>query len=161
VFANVNQELDELANYIRQTLPQSKAISNLSIETKSGAVSFAWNSRKFFVKPTLEVIELRGNGLFITGTSMLMQAVLARHQKEIKVSHAVEETIRQIEDLVSNHQTEKGLSLLEMVKQTIIKLTGPGEKKGLNFSRNTARSTQFFAPQLRSNISAGETPALG
>ncbi|MBM3833851.1 MAG: hypothetical protein FJ403_11390 [Verrucomicrobia bacterium] len=119
------QQLEELAQYIRQTLPQPKAITRLAIDTKANVVSYAWNAHKFLIKPSLEVLELRAINLVITGASMLMQAALMKRDKDNKVLGAIDESLRQVEDLFSNHQSEKGLALLESVKRTLEKIARP------------------------------------
>ncbi|MBM3835606.1 MAG: hypothetical protein FJ403_20515 [Verrucomicrobia bacterium] len=126
----MDSKLEELSHYIRQTLPQPKAITRLAVIEKAQAVSFAWHSREFIVKPTCEVLELKGNSLFITGASMLIQAAFTKKDKNEKVLVAVDETLQQVEDLASKHQTERALSLLEPVKQTLRRLIGPGASNG-------------------------------
>jgi hypothetical protein len=122
----MNQQLEELAQYIRQTLPQSKSIAHLHIDEKISAVRFTWHAREFIVKPNLTVLELKGVNLYVTGASMLMQAAFMKKDKNEKVLGVVEETLQQVEDLLSKHQTEKGLKLLDSVKQTLHRLSAAG-----------------------------------
>jgi hypothetical protein len=125
----MNQQLEELVQFIRQIVPQSKAIMNLSIDEKAGVVMFGWQSHKFIVKPSLEVLELRGINLMITGASILMQTALARTEKDRRVLGAVDESLGQVENFFSNHESEKGLTLLETVKQTVTKMGRLGQKQ--------------------------------
>jgi hypothetical protein len=116
--------LEELAQYIMRTLPQSKAVSHLNTDAKAGVVSFDWNSHKFMVKPSLEVLEVKGNNLFITAASMLMQAAFTTYDKNSRVLSVMDDTLRQVEEFLTNHQNEKAMSLLEPVKQTLTRLCG-------------------------------------
>jgi hypothetical protein len=118
----MNPKLEELAQYIRQTLPQSKSIAHLHIDEKIGAVRFSWHAREFIVKPSLEVLELKGQHLYVTGASMLMQAAFLKKDKNEKVLGVVEETLQQVEDLLLKRETDKGLKLLGSVKSTLQKL---------------------------------------
>jgi hypothetical protein len=117
------QNLDELTQYIRQTLPQSKAILNLRAEEKSDVVRFTWNSREFVVKKSLEVLEVRGRNVYITGASMLLQTVLMKRDRNEKILEAVVATLSEVEGMVRTN-SERGLALLGTVKQTLGKLAG-------------------------------------
>ena len=66
--------LDELSQYIRQTVPDPRSILNLKVNDKLGAVSFIWHGVEFLVKPSMHVFEVRGYNLYITGISTLLQA---------------------------------------------------------------------------------------
>lgn len=118
----MDPKLEELAQYIRATLPQAKAISHLNINEQARIVTFTWHARQFIVKTSYEVLELKGTTLFITGASMLIQAAFTKKDKNEKVLTAVGETLEQVMDMTNKHQTEKALSLLDIVKQTLQKL---------------------------------------
>ena len=64
--------LPELVVYIRQTVPQSKAIVHLEIKEAMEAVTFDWQGRQFLVKPSLQVLETKNSKLYITGASILV-----------------------------------------------------------------------------------------
>jgi hypothetical protein len=125
----MEQKLEELVQYLYQTLPQAKTITQLQKDGKAGIVIFSWNSHRFIVKPSLEVLELKATNLFITGASMLMQAALTKRDKDNKVLAAVDETLRQSEDFLVHHQTQKGLELLMAVKRTVEKIIGPSNSR--------------------------------
>ncbi len=115
--------LDELVQYIRETLPQPKQIVHLRTNDQAGVVSFGWNGRDFVVKPTMEVYELKNEHVFITGSSMLMQLALLLRNKNEKTLAAVVGTLQQAEDMISNPMNrKKGLSLLQAVKATLKRL---------------------------------------
>jgi hypothetical protein len=120
----MDEKLEELAQYITRTLPQSKAINHLQKDVKAGVVKFDWNSQKFMVKPSLEVLELRGANLYITAASMLMQAALMTYDKNSKVLTVLDATIGQAEEFFVNHQTEKAFEVLKTVKQTMGRIIG-------------------------------------
>lgn len=125
---NMDEQLQELAIYIQQTLPQSKSITHLQKDAKMGVVTFVWNSHKFIVKPSLEVLELRVDRLFITGASMLMQSALQKRDRDSKVFTQIDESLGQVEQLFNSHETEKGLSLLTTVKKTMEKFSPPAKR---------------------------------
>ena len=118
----MDPKLEELAQYIRATLPQAKAITHLEINEQARIVTFAWHARHFIVKANYEVLELKGTSLFITGASMLIQAAFTKKDKNEKVLTAIGETLEQVVDMTNKQQTEKALSLLETVKQTLQRL---------------------------------------
>lgn len=117
------QTLQELTDYIRKTLPQSGAIANMNPNEQAGIVEFAWQSRKFVVKRSLEVMELKDKHLFITGASMLMQAAFMKKNSNEKVLEVVVNTLQQVEEIVRRDR-EKGLALLQSVKGTLGRLAG-------------------------------------
>lgn len=117
------QNLTELTEYIRKTLPQSNSISHFKANDQAGVIEFAWQSRNFVVKPSLEVMEMKGKSLFITGASMLMQTAFMKRNSNEKVIDTVVNTLQQIEDLVRRDR-ERGLQMLQSVKQTLGRLAG-------------------------------------
>lgn len=117
------QNLTELTDYVRKTLPQANAISHFKANDQAGVIEFAWQSRSFVVKPTLEVMEMKGKSLFITGASMLMQAAFMKRNSNEKVIEAVVNTLQQIEEVVRRDR-ERGLQLLQTVKHTVGRLAG-------------------------------------
>lgn len=125
-----SQQLEELAQYIRATLPQPRTILDLQIKDPPGVVNFNWQGRDFMVKPPYEVLEVKGEKLFITGASTLMQLVLMKKNRNEKVVEAVLGTLAQAEDLIGNPlNREKGLALLGSVKQTLQKLIGTTSRR--------------------------------
>ncbi|MBI4662995.1 MAG: hypothetical protein HY735_29655 [Verrucomicrobia bacterium] len=128
------QDLQELTDYIRKTLPQSNSISNINANQQAGVVEFGWQSRHFVVKPSLEVMELKGKSLFITGASMLMQAAFMKRSSNEKVVETVVTTLQQVEDTIRRDR-ERALALLQTVKQTLARLAG----KDLQLARGLRR----------------------
>ena len=117
------QNLTELTDYVRKTLPQSNSISNYKANEQANVIEFAWQSRNFVVKPSLEVMEMKGKSLFITGASMLMQTAFMKRTSNEKVIETLVNTLQQIEEVVRRDR-EGGLKLLQSVKQTLGRLAG-------------------------------------
>ncbi|MBI2947239.1 MAG: hypothetical protein HYY23_06305 [Verrucomicrobia bacterium] len=117
------QELDELTQHIRKILPDQKAMSNLRTNPQANVVEFTWHARHFVVRPTLDVFELKGQTLLITGASMLIQAALRTKDKNTKVIEAVIETLHAAEDNMRGNP-DRGLALLSEIKKTLSKLAG-------------------------------------
>lgn len=119
------QSLEELAQYIRQTVPDPKSILNLKINEKTGAVLFIWHGVEFLVKPTMHVFEVRGYNLYITGISTLLQVVLMRRSQNEKVFEAALQTINEAEDLIRvKNQSQQGVKLLTTVRETLGRIVG-------------------------------------
>ena len=119
--------LQELAEYIRKTLPQASTIANLSANEQAGVVEFAWQSRHFVVRTSLEVMEKKDKNLYITGASMLMQAAFMTRNANQKVIEGIVNTLQQVEDTVKRDQP-RGLSLLQAAKQSVARLAGKSLK---------------------------------
>ena len=82
---------------------------------------FDWQSRKFAVKKSLQVFEMKGPKLYKTGASTLLQANLeARAENQMVIANIVEK-LQQAEKLVES-DSNQGLSLLQSVKQTMEKI---------------------------------------
>ena len=115
--------LDELAPYIRKNLPQSKSIKHLVVDDKAKIVIFEWQSRRFAVKPTLQTFELKGNRLFITGASSLLQMILATKTRNQTIIGEIVETLDEINGMF-NSQQDNAMKLLQTVKATLARLAG-------------------------------------
>lgn len=122
--AQMNEKLEELARFIRETLPQPKAILNLQLKDPPGVVTFRWHQREFLVKPSLEVFEIKGKNIFITGASMLIQTAFLKKKKLETVIGAATETLHQVEEFFKGSQFEKGATLLVSVKKALVGLGG-------------------------------------
>jgi hypothetical protein len=121
----MKQSLDELIQYLRQTVPQSKTITQLRPNEEAGVVTFHWQGREFLVKKSLEVMETKGKSLYLTGASMLLQSVLMRRNYNEKALEGTLPILSQIEEMVlDQRRTEAGLKLLESVKETLARLLG-------------------------------------
>jgi hypothetical protein len=118
------ETLDQLTQHIRQNVPQPKAIVNLHLQEKTGVVTFVWHAREFVVKRSLEVLELKGQNLYVTGATMLMQSALRSAGKSEVVLESLMDAIRHAEELIKDKdekQKESGLALLVSVKATLRK----------------------------------------
>ncbi len=119
------QSLNELADYIRASVPNPQAILQLRVNEKVGGVTFIWHGVDFFVKPTLNVLEVRGHTLYITGLSTLLQMVLMRRSASEKKLQTLVDSITQAEDLISvKNQTQAGIQLLQNVRESIERMVG-------------------------------------
>lgn len=119
------ETLDELAQYVRQAVPDPRAILNLQVKEKTGAVVFIWHGVEFLVKPSLHVFEVRGYNLYITGISTLLQVVLMRRSQNEKVLESALDTIMEAEELTrARNQAQGGVKLLGTVREILRKLTG-------------------------------------
>ncbi|MDQ1256607.1 MAG: hypothetical protein QG656_1205 [Candidatus Hydrogenedentes bacterium] len=117
------ETLEELTQYIRETLPQPKSILHMRPMAEAEAVSFAWNGREFVVKNSLQALEIKNDRLFVTGASMLMQLALLRKNKNEKVLGVVVDNLRQAEELITNPMSrDRGFTLLSTVKGTLKRL---------------------------------------
>ena len=119
------ENLDQLVQYLRQTLPYPRSIINLQVKDKIGAVTFYWQGVEFLVKPSLHVLEVRGHSLYITGLSTLLQTVLMKGDQNEKLLENALQSINDAEDLIRvKNQTQAGLQLLGSVRDTLGKLAG-------------------------------------
>ena len=117
--------LNELGQYIRQTVPDPRSILNLKTNDKMGAVSFIWHGVEFMVKASMHVFEVRGYNLYITGISTLLQVVLMRRSANEKVLEAALKTIEEAEDLIRvKNQHQAGVKLIGSVRDTLGKMVG-------------------------------------
>jgi hypothetical protein len=121
----MKESLDELAQYVRQNIPQSRAISHLTTNEEAEVVTFRWHGREFLVKKSFEVLELRGKRVYITGASTLLQVVLMKRNSNEKIVEGLISALQEAEDLVaSRHRVEAGMKLLQLVKGNLTKLAG-------------------------------------
>lgn len=114
-----NGELNDLIQFIRETVPQPKEIQHLQIKDPPGVASFRWHQRDYIVKPSLQVFELKGKDVFITASSMLLQTAFLRKRATAKILGIAIETLQQVEGFVNSRSTEKGVVLLASVKKTL------------------------------------------
>jgi hypothetical protein len=118
-------DLDELIQHLKHTLPQPKAILHIKPSDEGKYITFVWNGRTFLVRQNLQVFEVKGTKVFITGASSLMQSALVvknYHQKSIE---GMMETLGEVEGMVGTvYQRERGLQMLDALKKTLAKLAG-------------------------------------
>lgn len=116
------QNLQELEEYVRKTLPDSKAIQKLKRNDEAKFVDFHWHQRHFAVQQNLAVFEIKdGRNLFITGASRLVQASLLIKDRNSKVLGAVVETLERAEEVARTNR-EQALALVASCKSTIGRL---------------------------------------
>jgi hypothetical protein len=116
-------ELTNLVAHIRETLPDPKAILNVKVLERLGAVTFYWHGVEFLVKPSFEVMELRGNNIYITGLSSLLQLILSRKNHNGRIVENMLARINQVEELIqSKEETESAVRVLGSVKQTLTRM---------------------------------------
>ena len=114
--------LDELAQYIRENIPQNKAISNLEVQAPLDAVTFKWNSMEFLVRKSLDVFQVKEKKIYITAASMLMQLALLNASRIDRVVGATVESLDQVQEMLKRSDTAKAFSLLTSVRAALIKL---------------------------------------
>ena len=117
-------ELTELIQFIRETVPQPKEILELQIKDPPGVAYFRWHQREYIVNPALQVFELKGKDVFVTASSMLLQAALMRKRGTSKVLEVAVQTLHQVEEFIKGRSIDKGVLLLASVKKTISGLSG-------------------------------------
>lgn len=115
--------LEELVQFVRRTIPQAKAIKHLTANDEAQVITFEWQSRKFAVRTSLQTLEMKGQKLFITGASGLLQNLFMSKAKNNTVIAEVNEVLQQVEGQMHENQ-KTGLELLQTVKGTLAKLAG-------------------------------------
>lgn len=124
------ETLEQLAQYVQKSIPEPRALTGLRTQEQNGYISFQWHTTQFVVKKTLQVFELRGQSLLVTGSSILMQAAFTASQRQERILSAIVDAMRQAQTLVENGEDiAMGLKLLEGVKQSLRKLKGPEGKR--------------------------------
>ena len=119
------ETLDELAQYVRQSLPDPRSILHLTVNPKIGAVTFIWHGLEFLVKPSLQVVEVRGYTLYLTGVSTLMQTALMRQNVNVKVFEAALKTIEEAEEMIRvQNLHQPGMKMIASVRDTLAKMIG-------------------------------------
>ena len=125
-------DLDQLMALVQRTMPR-KELSSLRKDQTAGIVTFMFSGRGFVVKPTpsrLDVLELKGTNLFITGASRLAQVIIDGDRSRGITLEAIIESIGEAEGALQNPQTSaNGLKLLAAVKGVIQRLIGHPKKK--------------------------------
>ena len=115
---------ETLAAHVRESLTPSSGLTGLKAHETHGFVSFRWYDRDFVVKKSMEVFEVKGQNLFVTGGSILLQAVLAKADYDPKIVETLVSSIRQVEDLIADDdQRDSGFKLLSTVRDTLKKLS--------------------------------------
>jgi hypothetical protein len=121
----MTSNLDELAQYIRQTIPQPRAILQLKPKPMAGGVTFIWHGVEFFVKPSLHVLEIRGHSLYITGLSTLLQTVFMKTSQSEEKFGSLLDALGQAENLVrGQNQSRAAAQVISSVRQNLQKMVG-------------------------------------
>jgi hypothetical protein len=120
----MKMELDEFQTYVKWNLPNSKSISHMEVLKKANAIKFKWNKHEFIVKNDLTTLELkRGNKLFITGTSALIQQALTSTNSNSKSIEKICELLADAEGKVVNVMSRnRGLETLAEVERILEKM---------------------------------------
>ncbi|KKU67181.1 MAG: hypothetical protein UX89_C0017G0006 [Parcubacteria group bacterium GW2011_GWA2_47_16] len=121
-------DLEQLAALVQRTMPKP-GISGLKKDADAGVVIFTFQSREFVVKPTsssrLEIFELKGTKLFITGASRLAQVIIDGDRNRGVTLAEVIKSIEEAEGAFQNPQTSAGgFKLLAAVKVVIQRIIG-------------------------------------
>lgn len=150
---------ERLSQYVRHNLGSPKAIALMKVNEQYGFVSFRWYDRDFVVKRTLEVFEVKGQNLLITGASMLLQMILTKAETEGNVVEGIVNSIHQAQDLIADdRQRDSGFKLLGTVKTTLRKLAKHKSETPLSGPTVAAESITTGAP---SNARGCAGPANG
>ena len=150
--AGAKTDLANLADMIRRILPARPPISNLEVREDLGHVSFHWQAKDFAVDKRLNVFELKGKTLFVTASSILLQSVLHKKDKNRRVIEAVIEVLSEVQHLINTkHRVENGIQLLRSAQGTLAKLI---------VSRKPERTTANSTPEPRPSSLSGPSAAL-
>lgn len=125
---------------VRRAVPIPSSISRLEVNLASGFVDLTWQSRHFVVKPPLEVFELKGKTLFVTGVSMLIQTILTRQESVGKVVKAVNSALERVDDLFKTRRPDAALSLLTQAKATVARHAGVKSTSPLDLNGRGAKN---------------------
>ena len=107
-----------------------KSILHIKPSEEGKYVTFVWNGRTFLVRQNLQVFEVNGTKVFITGASSLMQSALVVKNYHQKTIEGMMETLGEVEGMVGSvYQRERGMQMLETVKKTLAKMAGIDIKK--------------------------------
>ena len=127
---------------IRRILPARPPISSLEVKEDLGHVSFHWQAKDFAVDRHLHVFELKGKRLFVTASSILLQSVLQKKDKNRRVIEAVIEVLVEVQHLIDTKQrADSGVKLLRTAQSTLQKLI-IGKKPETNSSGSNRAALQ-------------------
>ena len=117
------ESVENLGSFLRQAVPQPKAIHKLRVNHDFGYVTFAWYGREFLVNRLKQVFELRGQKLFVTALSMLMQKVVhGASTNQDRVSQIIHELTHAEELIVTKHRVHSGLQEIDEAKRRLREL---------------------------------------
>ena len=122
------EKLDDLAQHVRETVPQSKAITHFEVKEPLQAVTFKWNGMEFLVRMSLEVFQVKEKRIYITAGSMLMQAALLSASRIDRVLAGSVDSLDQAMDLLKKSEVTKAMMLVEPVKKVLQRLVPKAPK---------------------------------
>lgn len=127
--------LDDLARDVRAILPNSELIHDMSLQPGIDGLTFKWFGHTFFARVTREVFEVRGQTLYVTGTSVLLQALLTVSSTRLVELADVAESLVKAEDLMAEkRQMTAGLQAVRRARETLCKLMPQGESSKLKIT---------------------------
>lgn len=128
--------LDELMALIPRVIPATKSstdrLSGLKANTAANVMTFTWHKLHFLAKPNLEVLEIKQDRLYITGSSLLMTRILSGNNKRDTTIEAVLETTKQAEEFLASGNAgtvKSGFELLGTVKKILSNMRLPVQHK--------------------------------
>jgi hypothetical protein len=125
------QALQELARYIRNTLPNPEAILQLHIKERAAGITFIWQGVEFFVNTSLYAFEVRGHTLYITGLSTLLQSVLSNRNASQKWWAMLCEQLGEAETVLRDERLiRRGVEMIRHIREAALQLAlkpGRGE----------------------------------
>jgi dihydroxyacetone kinase-like predicted kinase len=74
--------MEILIELIRQAVPQAQQITNIQVQEKSNGISFTWNNTNFFLNQALCAFEVKGNTVYVTTASILLQTLVRRANRD-------------------------------------------------------------------------------
>ena len=120
------ETLEQLAQYVQRSVPEPRSLRALQAQENSNYVSFEWNATRFVIKKSLQVFEIRGQSLQVTGSSILMQETFVRSERLERILSVLIDSMHQAQTLVANEEdVTMGLELLAGAKESLRKLIGP------------------------------------
>ena len=120
-----------LSQHVRRNLGSSGPLALLKVHESHGFVSFRWHERDFVVKRSMESFELKGQNLFVTGASMLLQAVLKKAESDSVTIESLVSSIRAAESLIADEKDRSaGFKLLANIKAALRRLASPRADMG-------------------------------
>lgn len=116
--------LDRLILQIRSTIPHPEAIHDVSFQPALDGLTFIWFGNTFFAKPTLEVFEIRGRTLYVTGNSLLLQSLISFESEQVKVLEEVSSFLNRAEDILGRrYRHEDGVTVLKQAHASLRRAT--------------------------------------
>lgn len=117
------ESVEDLGSFLQRSVPQPKAMSRLKVNHDFGYATFAWYGREFLVNKSKQVFELRGQKLFVTALSMLMQKVInGASANQNRVSQIIHELSHAEELIINKHRVHSGLQEIDEAKRRLREL---------------------------------------